>query len=106
MDVRQRRSLVNQGIIPRLGTPRSDRKRRISHAERAWIEAETDRRIASLASCGARIHGDLADLGCPDGSWTEHAHDVDQERLTKLALHALINACTAPSHAPEADGRV
>lgn len=99
MDMDARRRLVNDLIIPRLGAPNADRKRRINVSERAWIEAETDRRIAALVASKATVHGDLTDLLCPDSAWTHRSAGIDDERLTQLAIRALIDVSTRPSRA-------
>ncbi|MGP7998980.1 MAG: hypothetical protein ACLPKI_16930 [Streptosporangiaceae bacterium] len=91
MDWRAQRRLVNVVLLPRLRAApgRPGPRLLVPASERDWITAETARRIAALRASRAVIHGDLAELEPPPGSWATGPQPVTDAELLAEALRWL-----------------
>jgi hypothetical protein len=81
LDIYAQRRLLSV-VVPLLGLPDPDRRRRLPATARDWVELETARRIDRLRDSGAVIHGTLDDLTAPEDAWeTEHTEVAATEML-------------------------
>jgi hypothetical protein len=98
LDRRARRRLV-QRVLPYLEPGGRAARIRLPATERAWIEAETRRRVGVLERSGVSVHGDLADLETPPDTWEEQPSAVSDHELLASAL--LLLARSHPDPEPD-----
>jgi hypothetical protein len=101
---RAQRRLVNDSLLPHIRKADLTRKLRIPVAERHWIEAETQRRIASLEASNAVIHGDLGELEARLADWDDKTQAVAEADLLTEAL--LLLAASHSDARPATGGTV
>jgi hypothetical protein len=90
--------LLGQVVLPGLRRcVQPGRRLRVPASERAWIEAETARRIAELKASHAAIHGDVADLHAGTGSWEDEPESPSDGELLAEALALLVSPPGGPA---------
>ncbi|HEY2553381.1 MAG TPA: hypothetical protein VGI64_22680 [Streptosporangiaceae bacterium] len=80
--------LLSQVVLPglRRSGARPERRLRVPASERAWIEAETARRVEELKASHAVVHGEIADLHAGPASWEDEPQPPGDGDLLAEAL--------------------
>ena len=99
LDIRAQRRLVNRAVLPLMNPADPGRRRRLPVTARAWVEAETTRRIHQLRESGVVVHGTLDDLEAPEDAWDSSGGTVTETDLLHEALRLL--AASHPDRAPQ-----
>jgi hypothetical protein len=92
LDRRAQRRLLHGALLPRLRPADPRRRMRLPESQRGWIEDETTRRIDAIHRSRATLHGDLAELECPDDTWEDTPPHVSDEDLLDEALQLLVSS--------------